>query len=225
MIIKIEKINRQEAFRYMGINGEPDMHTISAADECEQLLLKSAAPKWNWVFAEISGTDTEGIALSGHKLVLRGKDIAGHLNGCFGVILLCATLGTGTDKLLRTLQTEDMAKALIADSMASAAIEQVCDIAEEEIRQRFPDKFMTWRFSPGYGDFPLETQRDFLSAVNASRTVGVFLTEGGLLAPTKSVTAVIGISDKPINAMRRGCGSCTLRESCTFRQTGGHCGE
>lgn len=209
----------------MGIKGEADPRTISAADECEQLLLKAASPKWNWVFAEISGTAQEGISLTGHRLILRGNDIAGHLQGCFGVVLLCAALGESVDKLLRKLQNEDMAKAVIADSMASAAIEQVCDNAEEEVRGRFPGKFMTWRFSPGYGDFPLETQRDFLSAVNASRTVGVNLTDGGLLTPTKSVTAVIGISDKPVNSARRGCGSCNLRESCTFRKTGGHCGE
>lgn len=221
----LRKIDRAEAFRYMGIKGEPDARIISAADECEQLLLEAAAPKWNWVFAGISGISQEGISLSGHRLILGGNDIAGHLSGCFGAVLLCATLGGGIDKLLRRLQAEDMAMAVIADSMASAAIEQVCDAAEKEIRERFPGKFLTWRFSPGYGDFPLETQRDFLSAVNASRTAGVLLTEGGLLAPAKSVTAVIGISDKPVNAARRGCSSCNMREKCTFRKSGGHCSE
>lgn len=219
----IKKINREEAFRYMGISGEPDSRTISAADECEQLLLKAASPKFHWIFAEISEMKAEGISLTGHKLTLRGNDISGHLRECFGAVLLCATLGEGVDRLLRKLQSEDMAKAVIADSMASAAIEQVCDAAEEKIRERFQDKFMTWRFSPGYGDFPLETQREFLAAVNASRTVGIFLTDGGLLTPTKSVTAVIGISDKPINPARKGCGSCSMREKCKFRKTGGHC--
>lgn len=219
----LNKINREEAFRYMGIKGEPDPRTIAAAGECEQLLIEAADPKWSWVFAEIDQASSEGIFLKGHKLILRGKDIAGHLEGCFGAALLCATLGESVDKLLRKIQAEDMAKAVITDSMASAAIEQVCDAAEDEIRGRFKDKFMTWRFSPGYGDFPLETQKDFLTAVNASRTVGVFLTDGGLLAPTKSVTAVTGISDKPINSARKGCGSCNMKEKCTFRKTGGHC--
>ena len=219
----IKKINREEAFRYMGIKGKPDPLTSAAAEECEQLLLKAASPKFHWSFAEISEANSEGIFLTGHKLVLRGNDIAEHLRDCFGAALLCATLGEGADKLLRKLQSEDMAKAVIADSLASAAIEQVCDTAEEKIRERFPDKFMTWRFSPGYGDLPLETQKDFLAAVNASRTVGISLTGGGLLTPTKSVTAIIGISDKPVNSARKGCGSCTMKESCKFRKTGGHC--
>ena len=109
--------------------------------------------------------------------------------------------------------------------MASAAVEQVCDIAEKEIGERFAGKFTTWRFSPGYGDFPLECQGDFLAAVNAMRTVGVCVTDGGLLTPTKSVTAVIGISEKPVPQKRRGCGTCAIREKCDFRKNGGHCYE
>ena len=220
----IEKINRQEAFRYMGLmekNISPEIEQM--ADECEKRLLEAASPKFHWVYAEIGEISVDAVTLKGYKLVLRGRDISAHLKDCFGAALLCATLGEGVDRLLRTVQTEDMAKALTMDALASAAVEQVCDAAENEIRSRFPGKNTTWRFSPGYGDFPLECQGDFLAAVNAMRTVGVCLNGGGLLTPTKSVTAVVGISDSSIPAKRRGCGSCKMRESCTFRKSGGHC--
>ena len=40
--------------------------------------------------------------------------------------------------------------------MASTAIEQVCDTAEKEIREKISkDNFMTWRFSPGYMKNPI----------------------------------------------------------------------
>lgn len=221
----LEKINRSEAFRYMGVSGVPDEKLSAAADECEKRLLSAAAPKFCWTYAEISGFAADGITLKGHRLTLRGKDIAEHLSGCFGVVLLCATLGNGTDKLLRTVQAEDMAKALVCDAMASAAVEQVCDGAEEEIRKRFTGRFMTWRFSPGYGDFPLDTQKDFLAAANAEKLIGLCVSSGGILTPTKSVTAVIGISETPVEPKKRGCGSCQMREKCLFRKTGGHCGE
>ncbi|MCH5192909.1 MAG: methionine synthase [Oscillospiraceae bacterium] len=219
----IEKINRDEAFRYMGLKGEISREISDMADECEKRLLEAAIPRYYWVYAEISEVSEDAVTLKGYKLVLRGRDISAHLKDCFGVALLCATLGEGVDRLLRTVQAEDMAKALMVDALASAAAEQVCDAAENEIRDRFPGKYTTWRFSPGYGDFPLECQGDFLAAVNAMRTVGVFLTAGGLLTPTKSVTAVVGLSDSPVPAKRRGCGSCSMRESCTFRKSGGHC--
>lgn len=223
--MKLTDINRAEAFRYMGLRGEIPENIVTLADECESRLIAAATPKFYWIYADIADISEETVTLAGHKLVLRGRDISEHLSGCFGTALLCATLGDGVDKLLRTVQMEDMAKALTADALASAAVEQVCDIAENEIGERFADKFTTWRFSPGYGDFPLECQGDFLTAVNAMRTVGVCVTDGGLLTPTKSVTAAIGISEEPIPKKRRGCGACTIREKCNFRKNGGHCYE
>lgn len=221
--MKLTDINRAEAFRYMGLLGEIPENIVTLADECESRLIAAATPKFYWIYADIADISEETVTLAGHKLVLRGKDISEHLNGCFGTALLCATLGDGVDKLLRTVQAEDMAKALTVDAFASAAVEQVCDIAEKEIGERFADKFTTWRFSPGYGDFPLECQGDFLAAVNAMRTVGVCVTDGGLLTPTKSVTAVIGISENPIPQKHRGCGTCNMRDRCAFRKNGGHC--
>ncbi len=223
MITKLTEINRAEAFRYMGMQGKIPENMEKLADECESRLIAAASPKFHWVYAGIADISDSTVTLVEHKLILRGKDISEHLSGCFGTALLCATLGDGVDKLLRQLQTEDMTKALTADALASAAVEQVCDTAEKEIEERFADKFTTWRFSPGYGDFPLECQRDFLAAVNAMRTVGVCVNNGGLLTPTKSVTAVVGISDKPVPQKRRGCGTCKLRDKCNFRKNGGHC--
>ena len=225
----LENINREEAFRYMGIKGDISREIEQMADECESRLLEAASPKFHWVYAETGAVSEDAVNLKGYRLVLQGMDISAHLKDCFGAALLCATLGEGVDRLLRTVQAEDMAKALTLDALASAAVEQVCDAAENEIRDRFPGKYTTWRFSPGYGDFPLECQGDFLAAVNAMRTVGVCVNSGGLLTPTKSVTAVVGISDHPKDgftpAKRRGCGSCTIRENCKFRRSGGHCFE
>lgn len=223
MITKLTEINRAEAFRYMGMRGEIPENILSLAEECESRLIAAASPKFHWVYADIADVSEDTVTLVKHKLIMRGKDISEHLSGCFGTALLCATVGDGVDRLLRTVQTEDMAKALVCDALASAAVEQVCDIAEREIGERFKGKFTTWRFSPGYGDFPLECQGDFLAAVNAMRTVGVCVNGGGLLTPTKSVTAVIGISDGPVPKKRRGCGTCSLRDKCSFRKNGKRC--
>lgn len=222
-MIELTEINRAEAFRYMGMRGEIPENILSLAEECESRLFAAASPKFHWVYADIADVSEDAVTLAGHKLVLRGKDISQHLSGCFGTALLCATVGDGVDRLLRTVQAEDMAKAVVCDALASAAVEQVCDIAEKEIGERFSGKFTTWRFSPGYGDFPLECQGDFLAAVNAMRTVGVCVNGGGLLTPTKSVTAVIGISDGPVPQKRRGCGTCSLRDKCSFRKNGKRC--
>ncbi|MCM1579368.1 MAG: hypothetical protein NC078_11275 [Ruminococcus sp.] len=222
--MELTEINREEAFRYMGIRGDVPENIREIAAECEELLVKAASPKFHWVYADISGNSGNEVTLAGYRLVMRGADICGHLEGCCGAALMCASLGEGVDRLLRKLQAEDMAKALAADALASAAVEQVCEYAEREIRERFEGEYFTWRFSPGYGDFPIECQGEFLEAVNAMRTVGVCVTEGGLLTPTKSVTAVMGVSHEAVPPKNRGCGSCNMRDKCGYRERGEHCG-
>ena len=51
----------------------------------------------------------------------------------------------------------------------------------------------TRRFSPGYGDMPIEIQVDILQLLDASRRLGMVLTESNLMIPTKSITALIGM--------------------------------
>ena len=59
-----------------------------------------------------------------------------HLDVYKRQVLMCATLGQGVDVLLRHLQVSDMASAVIVDSLAGAAIEQVCNRAETEIFEK-----------------------------------------------------------------------------------------
>lgn len=221
--MKIEKINRVEAFRYMGHKGGeiPESMTV-LADECEQRLLAEIAPKLVYAVFDIEHA-SDGIAVSNTPLVLKGNDIAAHLQGCDRCVLLAATLGSGADAVIRSYESAAMEKAVISDCLASAAIEQVCDLAETEIRQKLPGLNFTWRFSPGYGDLPLDIQRDFLNVLNAQKRIGLTVTENLILIPRKSVTAVIGVSEQEISKGRRGCAVCGMRDRCKFRKNNTHC--
>ncbi|MBR3258643.1 MAG: vitamin B12 dependent methionine synthase, partial [Eggerthellaceae bacterium] len=46
---------------------------------------------------------------------------------------------------------------------------------------------------PGYGDLPLEVQPDLLGLLDASRRLGITLSDSLLMSPTKSVTAIVGL--------------------------------
>ena len=118
---------------------------------------------------------------------------------------------------------QNMAKAVILDAMASAAIEQVCDEVEKEIAVKLENKHFTWRFSPGYGDFPIEVQKNFLTALNAQKVIGLCANAGGMLTPTKSVTAVIGVHEKSVKNKKHSCESCNMCDRCNYRKTGGTC--
>lgn len=222
--MEINKLNRQEAFRYMGYKtGNIDEKIIALTDQCESELISVIKPRFVYKVFDIEHSDN-GVVVNNTSLILKGKDIAKHLQDCERCILMCATISIDVDNLIRKYEAQDMAKAVIADCLASAAIEQVCNEAEKEIKSAVGEYNFTWRFSPGYGDFPLEIQRDFIDVLDAQKRVGVNVSESLIMIPRKSVTAVIGVSEKEISKGRRGCVCCNMKDRCAYRKRGEHCG-
>ena len=218
----LTSVDRKQAFRYMGLHGEPDSTMLKAADICEKKLLSAIQPRYTYQVCPLTFAP-EGVICEGTELILSGSDILRHLEGCSHAVLFCATLSAGADTAIRIAGTQDVLEGMMTDAFASALTEQLCDAAEQEILSRFPDKYATWRFSPGYGDLPLETQGDFLRALNAEKRLGVTLSPGGLCIPTKTVTAVIGLSSQPVSKGKRGCAVCNMRTDCPYRAKGAHC--
>ena len=126
--------------------------------------------------------------------------------------------------LIDRTQKRDMTNALLMDALANTAIEQVCDKAEQRIQETMPNRYFTWRFSPGYGDFPISEQPNLLAHLNAARQVGIITTETYLMNPRKSVSAIFGCAQHPLPKRRQGCSICKMRETCAFRKKGAHCG-
>ncbi|MDR2559773.1 MAG: hypothetical protein LBC86_09585 [Oscillospiraceae bacterium] len=171
-------IDRKLALHFLGVRGAPSPQMKELLDKYEPLLLEKITPRCIW----------EACAVG--REYLRGNDIKNHLENCNEIIILAATLGLQVDELIRQTEAADMAGAVVLDALASAAIEQLCDNAEEEIKKKY--KQITARFSPGYGDFPLEVQSALLGILNARKKIGLYVNESGLLIPRKSVTAVVG---------------------------------
>lgn len=212
-MIKIDSINRNEALRYLGgakVDMNSDMDRLLSV--CEAELLSAIKPKYLYKTIELKDSG-----------LLIGDSIKTHLRGCEKAVLLCATLGAEVDKIIRTAQITDMAKAVVLDAMASAAVEQVCDLVEKLIVDEYDDSYLTWRFSPGYGDYPLSLQGEFLRLLDAPRKIGLCTNSNSILTPTKSVTAIIGLSDTPVENKRKGCAACNLNKTCKFRKAGIHC--
>ena len=212
-------ISKAEAARYMGVKGEPDSAVLELLDRAEKQVREALCPKYVYIETDISVTE-EGVLLEAMKEPLTGEDIRRHLKGCDKAVLLAATLSQEADKLIRQAAVTNMAYSLALDCICSAAIEQVCERAEKEIFSKLSAPYRTWRFSPGYGDLPLTLQRGFLLALNAQRRIGLTATDSSLLIPSKSVTAVIGISDAPVNKGSRSCAVCTMKDSCAYRLSG-----
>lgn len=192
------------------------------AEDCGREVLSAACPRWTW---KVCGLTLEpgGVRLES-GLLLGGKELREHLAGCERAAIFCATLGAELDGLIRRAEQRDMGRALALDCCASAAVEELCDQIELELQGKFPGCFFPYRFSPGYGDLPLEVQEGLLHLLDAPRRVGLCANDSSLLTPRKSVTAILGISDKALQATHRSCLGCPARESCQYRKAGGHCG-
>lgn len=191
-MITLGEISKAEAARYMGIRTAPDSQTAAILDKYEVIVRDRLKPSYVYREADVE-ISAEGVQLSGFPALLTGKSIRKHLEGCNRAVVLAATVSAEADRLIRETSVVDMAAALAVDALCSAAIEQTCDIAEAEIFGDMPKEARTFRFSAGYGDLPIELQRDFLEYLNAQRRIGLTCTDSYLLTPTKSVTAIIGL--------------------------------
>ena len=119
-----------------------------------------------------------------------------HLEGCDEIILFACTAGAEMDRRIARAKLSSPAKALLMHAIGAQQVEGGCDRLCRELAEQFPDKQLTDRFSPGYGDLPLEMQKDVMTALDCGRTVGITLTDSLLMTPSKSVTAIIGMKER-----------------------------
>ena len=96
---------------------------------------------------------------------------------------------------------------------------------EAELRQwaAKEGKYLTGRFSPGYGDWDIAVQPLVANALDTVRRAGLCVTDTNLMTPRKSVTAILGVSGHPVKGKLAGCGHCVLRTRCEYRKRGKTC--
>ena len=217
------ELNIDEALRYLGAGRQAPPELRQAAEDAARCLTARLRPRYNYRVFSLEQRDGV-LCLPEVHLALPGKDAETMLADCGQVVLLGCTLGAEFESMLRAEQARDMARAVLLDACGSAWVESGCDVAEREIAARFPGQYLTDRFSPGYGDLPLSMQPAICGALDLGRRLGVHVSERCLMNPSKSVTALIGISDRPQMARIRGCAYCAMRETCTLRKGGKHCG-
>lgn len=213
-------IDKQEVRRYLGINDkEADARTEALIDRCLLEASIHQRPMETHRTFPASPCDS-GIFLDRARLILPGKSIKHHLEGCGFAVLMAATLGPAMDRLIHALGREDLARSMVMEAVATASIEAFCDRIEQRIRAEAAEAglWATTRFSPGYGDLPLAVQPGFLGALDAHRTIGLSLTDSLLMTPRKSVTAVIGLSNSPVRKALSDCRTCSHEPRCVFRK-------
>lgn len=212
MEARLTEIRREEALRYMGITAAPSAEMARDLDRCAETVAAAARPKAVWRLFE---TEEDG-TLKGTNFRPEGEDVR-RLTGGGPVILMAATLGAEVERLILRTEGTSMSDALMMDALASAAIENVCDNLCCDLAREMAPRRLTPRFSPGYGDFPLEQQKNMCDVLNVGRLLGITLTPGGLMIPQKSVTALIGLTETD-GEKTGGCAACAMRDRCLYRR-------
>ncbi len=213
------EISRREIRRYLGYGGNEGDETVNALiEDCLKELTAAAFPKSISRVYPLQLLPEDVIDFTVFQT--KSRNLSKNLKDCEQVILFAATLGAGVDVLLHKYTKLQMSKAVIMQAAAAAMIEEYCDEENRLLKQEHEAKglYLRPRFSPGYGDFPLDCQRDITSVLETPKRVGIMLTDSLLMAPSKSVTAVMGVSGKPYRCEVKGCEVCA-KTDCAYRRS------
>lgn len=201
----------KEILRYAGCE--------SADEETSRLLtscIEEAREKLNYIvcFRELPLSVTGALCDFG-QFSLQSENLAKNLRGCKSTIVFSATVGIELDRLIAKYSRLSPSKALLMQAIGSERVEALCDTFCEDIKKEKGAELRP-RFSPGYGDLPLEVQRDIFSVLECSKRIALFLNDSLLMSPSKSVTAFVGICDGDAQKNADKCTHCD-KNNCSFR--------
>ena len=209
----------KEVIRYLGYGKSSiDEKTYALIQESFAELEKISEPKCVYRIFELSFPQENELQIC--NLHINSKNLNKNLRGCEKVVLLGTTLGSIVDRKLRTHELTDIARAVVMQACAATMLEEYCDEMQEKIARQLGEEnlYLRPRFSPGYGDFSITHQKELLEMLDAPKRIGLTMTDAYMLAPTKSVTAIIGVSKTKEPCHRKGCEECT-KADCLYRRS------
>ena len=210
-------IDPKETRRYAGLSKAPDFNKKTILSACREVLYV-ANPRGSWEIYDYDAVN--GVVLADEPFLLQGKKITKHLCKAKKVVIMAVTIGEMVEEEISNhFKDGEYTLALLMDAAATTAVEQVADGIEKAVDQkiRMTGLSRRWRFSPGYGDWPIQCQPEMLKLAKADE-IGLGVTSSLMLNPRKSVTAIIGLVPKTeaIPEDKQSCKFCP-NPTCNFR--------
>ncbi len=221
MDARLTKLDEQEILRYLGYQGQEIDHQVKSQIQLGiETVSKVAKPRLVYRIISLQ----EGKL---RELPIQGQDALDLLEGCQEVVFFAITLGNELEKLVMKAQIKQLTDALIMDTIANVAIENVCNNFCKDLEEYYGSKGygLTDCMSPGYGDLPLGVQSQWAQLLNAQKRIGLVVTKDDLLLPRKSLTGLVGISTHPRDKQTKGCQACSMYENCPYKKKGIGCHE
>lgn len=210
------QINEKEMLRYAGMNPSSKDFPPEEVSSAVREALALAEPRGIWQVLPYDNKN--GIICGDFPMKLEGNAIKHHLANSSSVAVLAVTVGDEIEKQSDAhFKAGEYVKGLLLDAAATTSVEHLADQVDELIQKEASKngEKTVWRFSPGYGDWPIYQQKQFCQLIQAEK-IGVSVTDHSMLFPRKSVSAIIGLSgtiqrDKPPK-----CSTCSFL-NCQFR--------
>ena len=225
---QIDALDRKEVLRYLGYRGQEVTPELDARlDAAIASCLAIGRARASIAVYRVAGREelpdgTPQVTLADTALTLVGTSMQRHMRGARKVGVLAVTIGMGVERELKRLSLTDHLGQVLFDAAATTMVERAADAAEATLVGMAAREglYTNFRFSPGYGDMPMQTQHVLLDALDARR-LGITLSPTLLMTPTKSVTAVVGMFDAPQPSTHASCADCFCRAFCNLRAATG----
>ncbi|WP_195250907.1 vitamin B12 dependent-methionine synthase activation domain-containing protein [Romboutsia sp. 1001713B170207_170306_H8] len=216
-------IENNDILTFLGYkNQKLDDSILNMINSCKEEAINLINERFIYGVYDIE--EDKDIRLLNTNIVLSGESITRHLKDCNKVILFACTLGIDIERKIRLYEKIDLTKSIILDACASILVESLCDDIEKIIKKGLNKEYRyTLRFSPGYGDLDISSQKKVIGLLDANRKIGLTCSSNFILMPRKSVTAIIGISNNDIKSEYDICDSCHARENCMYRNNNNKC--
>ncbi|MCR4593876.1 MAG: Vitamin B12 dependent methionine synthase activation subunit [Clostridiales bacterium] len=184
------ELDRKEVLRFLGYRGmQADEKTDLMIDKVYKELSDAADPKFIYKEYDFERTE-DGIVIE--NVPFKSKKLLAHLKNSESICLFGATLGHGVDTVIRKYSLSDTALAAVAQAVGAAMTETLCNLGCEQIKTDLNAKIRP-RYSPGYADLHLSSQKEFFSLLEMTKRLGVVLNDSYIMTPSKTVTAFVGI--------------------------------
>ena len=199
--INLIKIDKNEVLRYLEYNGQYiDEKLDHIIDECIKITKQKINPRYTlgvYSILKEKIDDSYQIKFKDSNISIKSKDLYKLLGGC-----------------------RQCTKSIIIDACATTAIEEFCDILQSNIEDelRKEGKYITNRYSPGYGDLPIDINEDIINLLNTSNKIGLTITKDKIMIPRKSVVAIIGISEHKSTYKQKSCLECSNYNTCKYKK-------
>ena len=193
-----EDLRRREIYRYLRLEGNvPDAAT--SADVERNLKRLEGAISLRHV-ASLRPVTKEGDAIVFGDFSTTSAVLQKNMKTSEYALLFAMTLGPAVDRLISRLLITSKADAFITDACCTEYLESYANrycahVREEAAQQGF---IAHPRFSPGFADFGLEFQWPLIRSLQADKKMHIALTEGNMLVPTKTITALMGLDRRNV---------------------------